>query len=50
MQDPFVSYSYLEIGFLLRDGSGTHFTFDLGSALADKKDLGCVYAKGLSAY
>lgn len=54
MNDPYVSYSYIDIKFQLKNGGGTSFFLpDLGLnayGISDGQDIGCEYVLGLNPY
>ena len=50
MQDPYTSYSIMEIGFEKLSGANTMYANDLGSGFADKSNLGCDFKGNLEGY
>lgn len=53
LNDPYVSYSYIDIKFQLINGASSFFLPDLGLnayGINDGDDIGCEYILGLSAY
>lgn len=49
IQDPFVSYSYIEILLKQKNTGQPLFDYDLGLTLPDLSDPGCVFESGLIA-
>lgn len=53
MNDPYVSYSYIDLKFQLVSGASSFFLPDLGLnvyGINDGDDIGCEYILGLTAY